>query len=135
MKFSVFHNYVYQDDTKDMKIINHNYHYRWYINNYCTKLSLKSQWTLTWRSNASVWRTTEIRWINANFECLAPWTILVLVLDAISRSSTCHYMSSLSHKILLSCSASGCTSIYCVLVVFQLRYTCFQDWASGNEDL
>ena len=59
----------------------------------------------------------------------------VLVLDAISRSSTCDYMSSLSHKILLSCSAPGCTSIYCVLVVFQIRCTCFQDWASGNEDL
>ena len=28
MKFSVSHNYVYQDDTKNMKIINHNNHYR-----------------------------------------------------------------------------------------------------------
>ena len=42
MKFLVSHNYVYQDDTKDMKIINHNYHYRWSINNYGTKSSLLS---------------------------------------------------------------------------------------------
>ena len=35
----------------------------------------------------------------------------------------------------VSCSAPERTTIYCVLVVFQLRCTCFQDWASGNEDL